>query len=260
MHRDARFGVAADFRIAQFRVAAPFWGCTLARPAPSLTLALFMAEVGGSMLETRKLLTQLAGLGAWVLMTASAAAPDTSRYVPPPQGSTWTYRIANSGSFGSGNQQTTRTMTTGDWQGRKLLLVDDKVLMHTHLDEQGCWHGDSRGNSPVFAGQPPRCGAKRPYAIGETTTEKFSIYSFSQNQSYAGEGTITVEAYEAVVVPAGKFMAFRIRSADTFGNERVSWVSQELGINVKWQHRRKDGHWAGPGTQEVELLSHTIRR
>jgi hypothetical protein len=216
--------------------------------------------MASNIIETRKFLAQVTALGALVLATGSAAAPDTSRFAPPPQGSTWTYRIANSGSFGSGNQQTTRTMTTGDWQGRKLLLVDDKILPRTHLDEQGCWHGDSRGESPIFAGEPPQCGAKRPYAIGETTTRKYSVYSFSQNQSFPAEGKITVEAFEEVVVPAGRFMVFRIRNVDTFGNERINWVSQELGISVKWQHRRKDGHWAGAGTQDVELLSHTIRR
>lgn len=216
--------------------------------------------MASNIIETRKILAQLVGLGALVLVTGSAAAPDTSRYVPPPQGSTWNYRIANTGSYGSGDQQTTRTMKTASWQGRQMLLVDDSVLPRLHLDDRGCSHGQSRGANPFLAFDPPVCGAKRPFVVGETTSYKVSGFNLAGNSPFSGEGKSTVEAFEEVVVPAGKFMAFRLRYVDTHGNENVTWWSQELGINVKWSNRRSTGHWLGSGTQEVQLVSHTIRR
>ena len=70
----------------------------------------------------------------------------------------------------------------------------------------------------------------------------------------------TIEAYEAVEVPAGRFLAFRTRYTDNVGNDNLDWVSPELGIFVKSRRTRDAKNPQGPGTFESELVSHTIRR
>jgi hypothetical protein len=66
-----------------------------------------------------------------------------------------------------------------------------------------------------------------------------------------------IEAFEDLTTPAGTFKAWRVRSADNFGNENVQWYAPDLGVFVKQSLRRTAKNPSGPGTREIELVSYT---
>lgn len=61
-------------------------------------------------------------------------------------------------------------------------------------------------------------------------------------------------------MPAGTFKAFKVGCSYTYGSEEISWLSPELGIWVKQSLKRVASSPFGDGTQEMELVSQTIRK
>jgi hypothetical protein len=76
----------------------------------------------------------------------------------------------------------------------------------------------------------------------------------AQNRQVPLEYTQTVEAHEEITVPAGKFMAFRIKNVDNFGNENLQWFIPELSVYGKQVLKRTAKHAQGAG-YAVELIS-----
>jgi hypothetical protein len=72
-----------------------------------------------------------------------------------------------------------------------------------------------------------------------------------------------VHGLEDVKVPAGSFKALRItvsdRMAGTVWNEDTFWLDPGQELLVRSSLRRQAAHPAGAGTQDTELLSHTIK-
>lgn len=59
---------------------------------------------------------------------------------------------------------------------------------------------------------------------------------------------------------AGNFDTWRVRCTTTIGNDEVYWMSEPLGISVKTRVVRSAASPFGAGTQEAELIAHTIAR
>jgi hypothetical protein len=56
-------------------------------------------------------------------------------------------------------------------------------------------------------------------------------------------------------VRAGTFKAYKVVYSDTTGVESTTWYCTELGVTVKLAGRRSAKHPAGPGTNDIELVS-----
>jgi hypothetical protein len=184
--------------------------------------------------------------------------PKYERYVAPPIGSTWVTARRDTGSYGSGSVQLANTMGEQMWQGQKLnAYQNQEATLLAHPD--GRWVAMVRGNTPLISFDP-LTNWQYPLEVGKTWTRRFNMTIHAAKRSIPIEATDTVEAYEDVIVPAGTFKAFRVRTTDNAGNENVNWLSPELGLFVKSSLRRTAKNPQGPGTREQELVSQTIRR
>ena len=201
---------------------------------------------------------RIASVFGALALAGCSTLPDTSTYVPPPQGSTWTSQLKLSGSYGSGAPRVTTTMSMHRWQDRDVLAfkTPNGAILAKH---DGCWIAQLAGAEPLITWDPDVCG-QRPYNIGQTHTRPFKATNHRTKRTFDVEGRWTIEAYEAIDVPAGQFHAFRMRYTDNLGNDNLDWTVPELGIFVKSRRTRGANHPQGPGTFESELVSHTIRR
>jgi len=66
-----------------------------------------------------------------------------------------------------------------------------------------------------------------------------------------------VEAFEEII--AGSLKTFRVLRTSPVGGF-VVWFAPELGIEVKHDWERFATHPIGPGTRQMELLSHPIKK
>ncbi len=173
-------------------------------------------------------------------------------------GTTWTVAVRNTGSFGNQNIET-RTRVAGEkiWLGRPAFVYERPGNPAGDIisdPENGRWIALAKGDAPIVSFDPP-LGWNWPLAVGETWTRKHKFTNHATKQSGEFVGTWKVESYEDVTVRAGTFRAFKVVYSDTTGNENTTWYGPELGINVKVNGRRTAKHPAGPGTNDIELVS-----
>ena len=79
------------------------------------------------------------------------------------------------------------------------------------------------------------------------------------NQAY-GLAVKCCVANEEVTVPAGTFKTFKVRYTDSVGIESVNWYSPDGAGWVKIGATRDGRFPAGPGTQDFDLLSYSIKK
>lgn len=173
-------------------------------------------------------------------------------------GSTYVNAVRNSGSYGNQSIEA-RTRVGGErtWQGRKVFVYERPANPQGDLVTDaatGNWIAFAKGDTPTASWEPP-IGFDWPLAVGKTWTRKHRFTNHVTKQSFEFTGTWKVEAQEAVTVRAGTFQAYKVVYSDTLGNENTMWSSPEIGIFVKSSNRRTAKHPAGPGTQEIELVS-----
>jgi hypothetical protein len=204
---------------------------------------------------------QLASAGLALAMVSGGCAtmaPKAERFVAAPIGSTWVQAQSNSGSYGSANVQTQITRGERMWQGQQVMTYagpQSAIL----AEPNGNWVGVVSGDKPVMTWDPPFAW-DWPLEVGKTWTKNYRVTIHATNQTIPFQQTQKVEAYEDVTVPAGTFKAFKISTSDTLGNENLNWFSPELGIFVKSINTRTAKHAAGPGRQETEIVSQTIKK
>lgn len=180
--------------------------------------------------------------------------------VAQPVGSTWVRGFKNTGTYGSGNTQMTYTRAAERvWQGRRVFPVEQSNQQTLLQAPNSSWVAIVKGDQPLVSFDPP-AGYDWPLKVGKTFTQKFNVIIHATKRTFPVEQQITVEAYEDVVVPAGRFKAFRVKTIDSSGIENTSWFSSELGIFVKQHITRAAKHPSGAGTQESELVSQNIKK
>ena len=144
------------------------------------------------------------------------------------------------------------------WQGKRFVTFESPEATLLAYPS-GDWVGQVKGDTALVTWDPP-LGWNWPLEVGKTWTKKTSITIHAAKRTIPYEYTQKVEAYEDVTVPAGTFKTFKVSTTTTLGDENVNWFSPELGIFVKSSLKRTAKHSAGPGTRDIDLVSHTIRR
>jgi|WetSurMetagenome_2_1015567.scaffolds.fasta_scaffold05822_9 hypothetical protein len=201
----------------------------------------------------------IAGLALALLSTGCATAPKAERYVAPPLGSTFTTSQSNTGSYGSGNTQSTMKVTERMWEGKRVtaLVSPTGVLV---LNADGAWSALlGPDDKPIVSWDPP-VGPDYPLEIGKAWTKSYRVTVHATKQAIPFDMTGKVEAYEDVTLPAGTFKAFKISFSDTLGGEQMMWFIPELGLTGKRIERRTAKSQSGLGTRESELISYTIAK
>ena len=201
-------------------------------------------------------------LAAALVACAGTPAPRAERWVAPPMGATWDIAQRNTGSYGQDALVRMTRTADGTWKGQPALVFTNPRGGTIKVDPaSGRWFAVSAPNgNPITSFEPP-LGWQFPFEVGAewTTPYRMTLHA-------AGERVVDytlscrVEAFEKVTVPAGTFDAFRIGCRTNIDNTETFWTSPELGLFVKTSLRRGPGNPLGLGTQDAELVAHTIRK
>jgi hypothetical protein len=206
-----------------------------------------------------KLRSLAAGL---VLATLQAGCglmePRTERYVAPAVGSTFTSIRRDTGSFGSATAMLPgKYLGEVTWRGQKVHAFETPELTtYATTGDRFAFIAQVKGDRPLFSWDPPAAW-ELPLEVGKKWTRKYRLTIHAANRTIAVEEAQVIEAFEDLTTPAGTFKAWRVRSADNFGNENVQWYAPDLGVFVKQSLRRTAKNPSGPGTREIELVSYT---
>ena len=193
-------------------------------------------------------------LAVLVLVAGCASVPSAERYVPPPQGATWTTQFSDSGSFGNGVSRGESRMATRMVDGRELLAFEGQQQTLLALPN-GNWVGFmAKDGKMTVSFEPASTGWDWPLAAGKSWTREGKIKFHAQNREVTVQSKHVVEAVEEVKVPAGTFQTYRIRTTDTLGNDNIVWYAPEVGLFAKQTLVRSAQHPQGPGRRESELM------
>jgi DUF3108-like len=218
--------------------------------------------MGGNMNVGFNLKLQLASAGLAVALVSGGCAvmaPKAERYVAPPLGSSYVRAQRDSGSFGSRNIELQVRCGERMWQGQRVIAFEFPQYTLVAEPNTGSFLGIFVGDKPIMTWDPPM-GFDWPLEVGKTSTRNYRLTIHAKNQTVPFQLTQKVEAYEDVTVPAGTFKAFKISSSSTLGEESMYWYSPELGIFVKQILTRTAKNTAGPGVEETEIVSQTIKQ
>jgi hypothetical protein len=179
------------------------------------------------------------------------------RYQAPPIGSSWVIARRDAGSYGTSSTQLPGRRGEFMWQGKSHVTFENPESTIV-AQPDGPWVGIFRSGKPMLTYDPP-AGYDFPLTVGKTFTKTYRVTNHATQEVSNLTVKTDIQALEDVVVPAGTFRAFRVKTSDTLGNENTVWFSPELGIFVKQLNRRTERHAQGVGTREVELISQTIK-
>lgn len=186
--------------------------------------------------------------------------PSYDHYVAPPVGATWTISQKNTGSYGK-DVQLRVTREEGSWQGRPAIAFANSAGATTMaVPDTGRWLAIVGPGGKPLTSWAPALGWEYPLAVGKSWTTPYRMTVHATNTTIPYDLSCKVEGFEDVTVPAGSFKAYKIRCTTTIGTDETYWTSPELGVFVKASIRRSANSPFGPGTQESELVSQTIRR
>lgn len=197
-----------------------------------------------------------AGVAGVVLSACSSAPPRAERYIPPPVGATWTYQVANSGSFGAGTSSVTMRMADGEWEGRKLLRYDYAGGSILQTDQVGIVAVLDAAGRPMLRYDPP-LGFEWPLEVGKSWSGQHTVRVGPAGNRATLTANWKVESYEDVTVPAGTFKAWKVVMTDSMGLTQTIWsVPMTMGVFAKRSSERSAAHpMGGAGTQVFELVA-----
>ena len=197
---------------------------------------------------------------------AQTDAPRVERPVWPPPGSTWTVQTKSTGSLASTGANTagSRTVTwqalgEQDWEGRRVIGLTSGGSFNLYYDASRRIVAQVRDGKAIQTYDPYEANYEWPLFVGKSWVSEFRLRDHAREQTVALKYDFRVEAFEEVVTSAGTFKAFRVRR-DGPDDRYIVWFNPELAIEVKRVWERFGSHRLGAGTNEMELMSHSIKK
>lgn len=187
---------------------------------------------------------------------ATPPPPPAQRYVAPPSGSSWSYLMRSSGSFGDARAEVPVKVEEITFEGRRVLSFEAGGQRQIQ-DRNGALIAVADLQGRVQQRYDPPLGFEWPLAVGKTWTREHTVQLAGQARPVPFKATWVVEDYETVSVPAGRFGAWRMRYSDTFGESHTVWSTPDtMGIFIKRVSERPASHTpGGAGQRTMELQS-----
>lgn len=200
-------------------------------------------------------------------MVLTASGPTAPASADPPcrangpdwplPGSFWVLARTLTGSFGSSSHRVTVDLLGEQvWRGRRVMVLREGPVT-TYLDTQYRLLASEYGRRPQAVYEPFDPLFEWPLAIGRQWTGDYYVTEASGGSPRLTRFAYRVDALEEVTVPAGRFVALRVRRHDAI-ETIVRWWSPELGLPIKMRRERSRFHPLGSGTVLEELLSWTF--
>jgi hypothetical protein len=198
-------------------------------------------------------------LGATALMTVADAGPACRADAPdwPSPGSFWVLARTATGSFGAGSTSVTvHLLGERTWRGRQAIVLREGPLS-TYFDRHYRLLGSDHAGTTVAVYEPFEPLFTWPLLVGREWTGEYYVRNVAGHPARLTRSTYRAEAFEEIRLPAGRFVAFRIRRDDAT-ETIVRWWSPDLGLTIKTRRERTSLHLLGSGILTEELLSWTF--
>jgi hypothetical protein len=127
----------------------------------------------------------------------------------------------------------------------------------TYFDNQYRLLGSERGGTTRAVYEPFDPLFTWPLVVGRQWTGEYYMREREGEPGRLMGFAYRVEAFEEITLPAGRFVAFRIRRDDA--TQTVTrWWSPDLGLPIKTKRERMSLHHLGRGILTEELVSLTL--
>jgi hypothetical protein len=111
---------------------------------------------------------------------------------------------------------------------------------------------------PVVSYAPP-LDYRWPLQVGQRWTSEHTMTLHATGRTMPLRMDWEVQAWEEIVVPAGRFEAFRLHWVNQLGETETRWVAPQAGIETVKRHvERPASHPQGPGVLDAELVSRQL--
>jgi hypothetical protein len=203
--------------------------------------------------------------GAAVLVAISSSAVMAAdevaeRFVPPQPGTHVTYRTTDKNDSVSSES---RVVVETVYKGRPAITLASPDGQDVIVLDKASGSNIARiqnGQETEFLDyHAPQYRLQWPIKVGAKWTESMAFYDRKSGKSWDPvEQTWKVLAYEEIVVPAGKFMAFKMQSSPGKNNAIVLtvWYAPDIGLNVKTIYERTPQNYLGYGKFIYELTEY----
>jgi hypothetical protein len=201
-----------------------------------------------------------ASIAATLLAACASFTPEeAASWKAPPPASTWQGSQRNTGSYGK-DADIQNTSSDGNWQGNKVVTVTNSASgASVMILPSGKWVAIvGKDGKPLVTYDPP-IGYEYPLKVGKAWKTHHRATNLVTGRVLEFDYNCVVENFEPVTVRAGAFDAFKIVCENEYSRD-VSWTNREMGLNLKWDFRRKPGNPSGEGTQQYELVAFKLAK
>ena len=211
----------------------------------------------------RGTLAAAVGLGAALLAGGCALTETTaSAFKPPPPGTTITRQENNTGSFGTGSREVKTTVGASTWNGMEVITFSSAQGAVLYNKNGRLVAFVNPANKPIVTWDPPEGGHgfRYPLEVGKTWNETARM-TMPDGKVAPHENACSVESREETIVPAGRFMTFKVHCTSPRGLELTQWYAPGPGLVVKQiQKRAANNPFGGAGTREEQIVSLDLKR
>jgi len=200
-------------------------------------------------ITTKKACIAAAGM---LLLAGCASLQESAIWNPPAIGSTWQMSQRNTGSYGK-DAEIMLTREDATYDGHPVVAVTSTTQGFTlMITPDAKWRAIvGRDGKPMVTYDPP-IGYVYPLKVGKSWSTHHRENNLALKRVSEFDYTCNVESFEKVTVKAGTFGAFKI-VCDNELSRTVTWVSPEVGLNIKADLERKAANPSGAGRQLSEL-------
>jgi hypothetical protein len=228
-------------------------------PLPAQASTSSAPEPGAAAARSRRAASArpAAWLAAALLLAGGCATPPpppADKYLAPAAGSSWSYLMRSSGSFGEARVEVPVKVEEVTFEGRRVLSFEAGGQRQIQ-DRNGALIAVTDAQGRVQQRYEPPLGFEWPLAVGKSWTREHTVQLAGNARPVPFKASWVVEAYEMVSVPAGRFGAWRMRYSDSFGEAHTVWSTPDtMGIFVKRVSERPASFTpGGAGQRTMEL-------
>jgi hypothetical protein len=178
----------------------------------------------------------------------------------PHLGARWVMKTTD--QSGSTRTTTWTVMDEGAFEGKPVYRVTNGADVFLLEKPTRNLIARLKGDTPVFLMKPHEGQFTWPLWVGKRWTSSFDAKDLAQRRQFPDvTSEWSVETYEEIIVPAGTFKAFRLKSAPS-RNQSVAytlWYAPELGLLVKQIVERGATNYLGGGKATNELVEYELK-
>ncbi len=174
----------------------------------------------------------------------------------PPPGTRWQTRITNASGASASHEWV--ALKPGVYREKPVYRRSDGKTIRMFDTETGGWVGVvSRSGETLVSAMPHNGVYLSPLWVGKSWMMLYVYEDARRGKRFPNQvRRMAVTGYEAVTVPAGTYMAFKLEGR-SYATRLTVWYAPAINLEVKRISERLQGHYQGSGASMTELIAHT---